>query len=73
MSHEQKTEGQTSDDEREFEDRIYEAFMAYDYDQNGTISTTDIRYALDRLGESISDNDTYRLISRADPENCGII
>ena len=66
-------EGQNSDDEREFEDRIYEAFMAYDYDQNGTIATTDIRYALDRLGESISDNDTYRLISRADPENCGII
>jgi hypothetical protein len=32
MSHEQKMEGQNSDDEREFEDRIYEAFMAYDYD-----------------------------------------
>lgn len=62
-----------SDDERAFEDKIYEAFMAYDYDQNGSISTHDIRFALDRLGESISDNDTFRLISRADPENIGSI
>lgn len=47
--------------------------MAYDYEQNGTISTGDIKFALDRLGEAISDNDTYRLIASADPENSGFI
>lgn len=47
--------------------------MAYDYEQNGTISTSDIKHALERLGESISENDTFRLIARADPDNSGFI
>ena len=35
--------------------------------------SSDVRFALERLGETISDNDTYRLISMADPENNGTI
>jgi len=47
--------------------------MAYDHEQNGTMQTADIKAALERLGQCISENDCFRMISQSDPENTGYI
>ena len=74
-SDDNKSQGSSagSDADREDEDRCWEAFMAYDHEQNGTMLTSDLKKALERLGQLVSDNDAYRMISAADPENTGYI
>ena len=42
---------------------MYEAFMAFDYEGNGSIAVYDIQKALDMIGEPISQNDMYRMIA----------
>ena len=37
------------------------------------MQTADIKAALERLGQCISENDCYRMISQSDPENTGYI
>lgn len=61
------------DAERKFQDKIWEAFMAYDHEQFGYISVNDLRAALERAGEFVSEDETYWMISVSDPENSGII
>ena len=46
-----------------FEQEVYKAFMAFDYEGNGTISNMDIPKVLESLQESISQNDCFRLIA----------
>ena len=57
------------DEERKFNDKIWEAFMAYDHEQFGYISVNDLRAALEKAGESVSEDMAYLMISVADPEN----
>ena len=47
--------------------------MAFDYDQLGFISVNDLRAALDRAGETVSQDEAYWMIAMADPENTGKI
>jgi Ca2+-binding EF-hand superfamily protein len=43
--------------------------MAYDHEQFGYISVNDLRAALEKAGESVSEDMAYLMISVADPEN----
>ena len=54
-------------------DQIWEAFMAFDYEKLGFISVNDLKKALERAGEKVTDDETYWMISQADPENKGSI
>jgi Ca2+-binding EF-hand superfamily protein len=47
--------------------------MAYDHEQFGYISVNDLRAALDRAGHPVSEDETYWMISLADPSNTGNI
>ena len=47
--------------------------MAFDYDQLGFISVNDLRAALDRAGETVSQDEAYWMIAMSDPENTGKI
>ena len=51
--------------------KIWESFMAFDHEQFGFISVNDLRAALDKAGELVSEDETYWMISVADPENSG--
>ena len=55
------------------QDKIWEAFMAYDLERFGYISVNDLRAALERAGESVGEDETYWMISVSDPENTGKI
>ena len=47
--------------------------MAFDYEQLGFISVNDLRAALDRAGETVSQDEAYWMIAVSDPENTGKI
>ena len=54
-------------------DKVWEAFMAFDYDKMGYMSTNDLQKALEYLGETVNEEETFLMISTADPENAGHI
>jgi Ca2+-binding EF-hand superfamily protein len=47
--------------------------MAYDHEQLGNICVNDLRAALERAGEIVTEDETYWMISMSDPENTGKI
>ena len=55
------------------EDKVWDAFMAFDYDRMGYMQTSDLKNALEHLGEQVTEGDTFRMISAADPENSGTL
>ena len=59
--------------ERKEQDQIWEAFMAFDYDQQGAIGVNELKKALERVGEVVSDDQVYWMIAMADHENKGSI
>ena len=54
-------------------DKVWEAFMAFDYEKMGHMSINDLKNALEYLGETISEDEAFLMISTADPENTGSI
>ena len=55
------------------EDKIWDAFMAFDYDRMGHMATNDLKNALEHLGEKVTEDETFLMIANADPENTGSI
>ena len=55
------------------EDKVWDAFMAFDYDRMGYMSTSDLKNALEHLGEKVTETDTFMMIADADPENTGTL
>ena len=47
--------------------------MAFDYEQQGAIGVNELKKALERVGETVSDDQVYWMIAMADPENKGFI
>lgn len=45
--------------------------MQFDHEQQGTISTADLKQALEELKERVSDTAVFRMIADADPNNTG--
>ena len=54
-------------------DKVWEAFMAFDHEKMGNMSTGDLRSALEYLGENVNEEETFLMISTCDPENVGTI
>ena len=54
-------------------DKIWDAFMAFDYEKMGYMSVGDLKNALEYLGETVNEEETFLMISTADPENTGSI
>ena len=52
---------------------MWDAFMAFDHEQSGSISVNDLRAALEQAGEVVSEDLTYWMIAMSDPENTGRI
>ena len=59
--------------EREEQDKMWEAFNAYDTDRSGNISVLDLKKALEYVGETVSEHKVNWLISMSDPQNTGFI
>jgi len=47
--------------------------MQYDHEQEGAMSTSDLKQALESLGERVSDTQVFRMIADSDPNNNGTI
>ena len=59
--------------EREENNQIYACFFQYDYNKEGIMNTTDLKGALENLGEKVSDTQVYRMIADVDPNNTGTL
>lgn len=57
--------------ERLEKDQIWNAFMQFDVEQVGHMATSDLKNALEMLGEKVSDRLIFKMIASADPENTG--
>jgi Ca2+-binding EF-hand superfamily protein len=47
--------------------------MAFDYEKMGYMATSDLKNALEHLGEKVDEQETFLMIATADPENTGTI
>lgn len=47
--------------------------MQFDHEQQGSLHTMDLKQALEHLGEKVTAEQVYRMISAADPENSGVL
>ena len=54
-------------------EEIWQCFHQYDVEQQGTMSTEDLKQALEQLGEKVSDTQVFRMISDVDPNNVGTL
>ena len=72
-SEEQKSGRAEEEDERLTDDKVWDAFMAFDYNRTGLMATSDLKNALEHLGESVTEEQTFLMIATADPANNGTI
>ena len=70
---EEMTEEEKEEAAREESNNIWQCFMQFDHDQQDTMSTQDLKQALETLGERVSDTQVFRMISDADPNNQGCL
>ena len=56
---------------REETAEVWNCFMQFDYEQQGIISTSDLKQALEHLNERVSDTQVFRMIADSDPNNTG--
>ena len=57
--------------EAEENNQIWQCFMQFDHEQQGAMGTCDLKQALEHLGERVSDDSVFRMISEVDPNNSG--
>ena len=65
------TEEEKEAAEAEERAQIWQCFGQYDYDQQGFISTSDLKSALEHLGERVKESQVFKMISEYDPNNTG--
>lgn len=68
MTEEEKEAARQAENEE-----IWQCFHQYDIEQQGTMSTEDLKQALEQLGEKVSDTQVFRMISDVDPNNTGTL
>ena len=59
--------------EAEERNQIWQCFMQFDHEQEGVISTQDLKQALEHLNERVTDTQVFRMISEVDPTNSGVL
>ena len=72
--------GKTPDDDpagegltREEQAKCWEAFSAFDKDNSGYIDATELRIVLEMMGQKTTEEEIYRMIAEASPQNTGQI
>ena len=43
------------EDQRLADDKVWDAFMAFDYEKSGNMKTSDLKNALEHLGETVTE------------------
>ena len=61
--------GLSKDEER----KCQEAFSAFDKDNSGFIDAGELRIVLEMMGQKTTEEEIYRMIAEASPENTGQI
>ena len=67
LDNENDNEGEFENEEKKEADQIWKAFMQFDREPLGYMLTSDLKNALEWLGESCTDDETYLMIATADP------
>ena len=67
LDNEIDAEGEFENEEKKEADQIWKAFMQFDREHLGYMLTSDLKNALEWLGESCTDDETYLMIATADP------
>lgn len=60
-------------DESDLEENLYEAFREFDINNDGKISTSELRFVLSTTGERLSDEEIEEMIREADADGDGFI
>lgn len=68
---EEMTQDQKEEAEREETSQIWQCFNQFDHEQQGLMQTSELKGALEHLGEKVSDTQVFRMISDVDPNNSG--
>ena len=58
---------------KEIEEKLWEAFMAFDKEGSGTIHSSEVKFVLDMIGIKFTESEMFKMISEIDPENTGNI
>ena len=58
---------------KEIEEKCWEAFMAFDKEGTGEISSSEVKFVLEMMGLKFSESEMFKMISEIDPDNSGII
>ena len=66
-------DNKSTEEAKKSEDKTWEAFMAFDYTKMGRMATSDLKNALEFMGDTVTEDETFLLISEVDPENTGEI
>ena len=56
---------------KEEERKCQEAFSAFDKDGSGYIDASELRSVLEMMGQRVTEEEIYRMIAEASPENTG--
>ena len=61
------------DEEIDQESKQWEAFKAFDHNNDGYINNNDLKFALEHLGKNISEDECFQLITNAETDESGVI
>ena len=67
----QDPEIEAEEKEREERQQIWQCFMQFDVDQQGVLKTSELKQALEALNERVNEQQVFRMIAEADPNNTG--
>ena len=58
---------------QEIEEKCWEAFLAFDKDGSGKITSLEVKYVLEMMGLKVKEEEIFKMISEIDPDNTGVI
>ena len=69
------SEEEKDDDElaKEIEEKCWDAFLAFDKEGSGQITSGEVKYVLEMMGLKITEVEMFKMISEIDPDNTGVI
>ena len=67
LDNQSENSNEMENEEKKEADQIWKAFMQFDREQLGYMLTSDLKSALEWLGETCSDDEVYLMIANADP------
>ena len=56
---------------KEIEEKLWNAFNAFDKEGSGHISSAEVKFVLEMIDIKFTEAEMFKMISEIDPENCG--